>query len=76
MLISGLALGREQNCKAPTRTIPRRRSAEVLDFRRFGEAFSNLELYYLYGGEASISRETMERGNSSIKVKFIKILKT
>ena len=37
-----------------------------------------MELYYLYdlyNGEASISRETMERGNSSIKVKFIKILK-
>lgn len=36
--------------------MPRRRGAEVSDFRCSGEAFSDLELYHLYDGEVSINR--------------------
>ena len=36
--------------------MPRRRGAEVSDFRCFGEAFSDLELYHLYDREVSINR--------------------
>ena len=36
--------------------MPRRRGAEVSDFRCFGEAFSDLELYHIYDGEVSINR--------------------